>query len=170
MIEEQLYNFDGEPHLIIPFKYMGDGVYTLKYLVYMMWYCFRTENKYMKEYYPKNLNVVIDYLKINKIDSKFETNSNVYESFEKIFIKYIIDTPKKYVSIKFIDDNEFVYLIKRDDTFQLLSANFISSTNISKTFKEGSHKDFPEAQECIFVLATMIYYDELNENNILLDV
>ena len=160
-IERQLYEFKGENNLILPFRSKVE--YSLKNMIYLTWYCFRVESEDMRKLYPKNLDIAVNYLERNKIDSKTQTKSNVYESIEKIFRKYIVDQPKKYVSIRFVSDQEYVYLVKKGENFQIISATLNQSSEISKIFKEGSFKDCKEGEDCIFVMSTTVYYDEIDE-------
>ena len=164
-IEKQLFEFKDDVrtkiNLLHPFTCKEVFKYSLKDMICEFWFIFRTENEQMKAMYPKNIEIAENYISTYVDDPKSITLSEVYLSFEKI-CKIFIENPKRYISIRFHDDHQFAYIIKRDDVFQILSATFNTSSNLSKIFKEGSFKDVPDAQDVIFVLATSISYDDID--------
>ena len=94
---------------------------SLLTMILIQWFCFRLENEEMRKIYPAN-SIAIEYLLANNINSKIETtNSKFYNNIEKIFMEYIITNPQRFVSIRFINDDEIVTLIKQDSIFHVVS-------------------------------------------------
>lgn len=165
-IEKELWEFKGDPFLITPFK-CREPQYSLKKMIMMMWFIYRTKNHDMIETYPKNIDKAFEYLAEQNVDANIEMTSIVYKSFEKIVHKYMIKQPKNYVSIRFIDDFEYVNIVKRNDLFHILSGTFIDSRRISEIFKIGSYKDITESHDCIFVFGQGIAYDTINDTDLI---
>ncbi len=169
MIEKQLTEFKkSEVSLIQPFKFITSNsrTYSLQVMIFEFWHTFRIVNENMKKIYTANVDIVKKYLIDNKVNYNYLGQLDVYKSFEKICMKYIIDTPKKYVVIKFVDDNECVYLVKRDGEFKLLAGKFREISNISKLFKENSFKDVEEINDYTFVVTFTLAYDEITDTEL----
>ena len=47
----------------------------------------------------------------------------MYNNIENIFMEYIITKPQKNVSIRFMDDNEIVTLVKEDSLFHVVAGD-----------------------------------------------
>jgi hypothetical protein len=162
-IERQLTQFeDSELSLLQPFKFVSKEKYSLQRTIFDFWYTFRVSNERMKEMYTNNIEVVKKYIVDNEINCDYLVQMSVYKSFEEICMKYITDIPKKYVVIRFTDDNECVCLVKRDDEFKLFAAKFKENSHTSKIYKEKL-KDVEGIDDYIFVLSCTKWYDEITD-------
>jgi hypothetical protein len=162
-IERQLTQFEkSELSLLQPFKLISKEKYSLKRMIFEFWYTFRVSNESMKNMYIKNIDIVKKYIEDNEINCDYLEEMSVYKSFEEICRKYITDSPRKYVVIRFTDDDECVWLVKKGDTFQLFAAKFKENSNASKIYKEKL-KDVEGIDDYIFVLSCTISYDEITD-------